>query len=68
MTLDKHFSEENPFSQFSLSQIRVSIKTMKTKLIKLEDGSYKEIVDGKYTKEEMENIRMEWGAQAMEAS
>ena len=41
---------------------------MKTKLIKLEDGSYKEIVDGKYTKEELENIRMEWGAQAMEAS
>jgi len=35
---------------------------MKTKLIRLEDGSYKEIVDGKYTKEELAKLRMEWGA------
>jgi len=41
---------------------------MKTKLILIEDGSYKEIVDGKYTTEELEELRMEWGAQAMEAS
>lgn len=33
MTLDKHFSEDNPFSQYSLSQLRVSIKKMKTKLV-----------------------------------
>ena len=41
---------------------------MKTKLVQTDDGKYKEIVDGKYTDEEFEKLRMEWGAQAMEAS
>ena len=41
---------------------------MKTKLIKTDDGKYKEIVDGKYTEEELENERMKWGDYAMEAS
>ena len=53
---------------FSLASLRVKIKQTKTKLVKLEDGKYKEIFVGKYTPEEFKKIRMKWGAVVMEAS
>ena len=67
-TLSKDFSEEHPFSKFALAQLRVSIKNAKTRIVKTAEGTYQEVQTGKYSIEEFDDIRMQWGAHALEIS
>jgi predicted RND superfamily exporter protein len=67
-TLEKTFSEQNPYSRFGMAQLRVNIGRIKTMVEKSYFGFYEEVPVGRYSDNAMHKRRMQWGQLVMQES